>query len=199
MKYEITSDKSTPVERKLEVSVHSESLTEIWREELEKIKREVEVPGFRLGKAPMSIVEGRVGRIKIWEAVQETAKSRVIQEIVGQAEVKPLTPPKAEVVEEGDEDDSDYLDKPLNIKVTYFLPPPTPEEIERDLARRGKSLSPEHISPKDTVNPATGLPPDPRSVVPGAGIPPSPFSDSRPPETDVIMPPNESEDEFPED
>src|SRR3972149_5216238 len=102
MKYEITSDKSTPVERKLEVSVHSESLTEIWREELEKIKREVEVPGFRLGKAPMSIVEGRVGRIKIWEAVQETAKSRVIQEIVGQAEVKPLTPPEAEVVEEGD-------------------------------------------------------------------------------------------------
>ena len=190
MHYTILTDNKTPFERSLTVKVESESIEGIWKEELVRLRGEVEIDGFRLGKAPLRIVESKVGRDAIWERVRELVSHKVVDEIVKGSEKKPLTPPKYDYGDtkpiEGEKDSDDGKaeteietwepGKTFEFSVTYHLPPPTSEEIERDLMRgAGKEVPMSDVPGIETPQPPTVIPPDPRSEIPGSGILPTDF------------------------
>jgi FKBP-type peptidyl-prolyl cis-trans isomerase (trigger factor) len=176
MYYTILTDTQTPFERKLAIKVESESIEDIWKEELTRLRGEIEVDGFRLGKAPLRMVEGKVGREAIWERVRELVSHRVVEDIVRQSDKKPLTSPKYDFDEIDTEKGSPVIEvwklgKTFEFSVTYFLPPPSPEEIERDLLRGAGREAPTSETPGiETPQPPSVIPPDPRTEIPGSGI-----------------------------
>lgn len=176
MNYEIITDNRTPIERKVTVRVVSDSVEEVWVEELGRSARETEIPGFRKSKAPGKVVEGHVGRDVIWERVRGEVSRQVTNEIIRDEDPSPLAPPDIEFGDSGGENTikSSQIWKPgdsLEFIITYLLPPPTPEDIEKDLLRGAGAEIPGTSEPgiKPPSNAGTN-PPDPRSEIPGSGI-----------------------------
>jgi FKBP-type peptidyl-prolyl cis-trans isomerase (trigger factor) len=176
MHYSILTDTQTPFERRLTIKVEPETIEDIWKEELVRLRGEIEVDGFRLGKAPLRIVEGKVGRDSIWERVREIVSNRVVEDIVRQSDKKPLTSPKYDFDEKDPEKGSTAIEvwepeKTFEFSVTYFLPPPSPEDIERDLLRgAGREIPASEVPGIETPHPPSVIPPDPRTEIPGSGI-----------------------------
>jgi FKBP-type peptidyl-prolyl cis-trans isomerase (trigger factor) len=180
MNFEIVTDERTPIERKLRIRVESETVSDAWKQELKRLAGEVEVPGFRKGKAPSSVVENRVGREAIWKKVRQDVAHGVMRILLRDAKPEPLAPPKydftpskQETGESEDQIDADDIWEPgqtFKFKATYLLPPPTPEEIEVDLLKGHGIEEPEVSEPgMEVPKPPDVTPPDPRSDIPGSG------------------------------
>jgi len=176
MKFEIIYDDKTPIERRITVRVDSDSVEKVWREEVGKIGREVGVPGFRKGKAPARVVEGHVGRAAIWERVRDEVSRQVTNEIIRDADPAPLAPPTIEYGDSNDENtiESSKIWKPgdvLEVVITYLFPPPTPEDIERNLIKGIGAEIPDPLKPViEGATPPGTNPPDPRAQIPGSGL-----------------------------
>lgn len=178
MNIEIISDERTPIERRLLLRVDSESIEQLWDEELTRASREAKIDGFRQGKAPKHLVERHIGRSGIWDGVREKLIHEVESEIIRSASPGPLAPPKTEIKPKADCDADTWIWEPgqsVELTITYLLLPPTPEEIERDLMR---GIGSERRAPKESAPPqgpsSETLPPDPRAEIPGSGVPVDP-------------------------
>jgi len=57
MNYEIISDEKTPIERTIRLKVVPQYIMDFWKKELKRVSGEVQIPGFRKGKAPLKVVE----------------------------------------------------------------------------------------------------------------------------------------------
>jgi len=177
MDFEIVEEERTPIERRLFVRVESDSVEEIWDEEVLNLAEEAMIPGFRAGRAPLYLVENYVGKEDIWRRVREAIAGRVVRVLLAHASPPPLAPPSVDFREEpkgdGEETEGGAWEpgQALEFTVSYLLPPPTPEEIERDLIRGSAWEEPDEVDPwvEAPGTPST-IPPDPRSVIPGSGI-----------------------------
>jgi hypothetical protein len=173
MRYEIVEDERTPVERRLHLRVDAESVEAIWRDELRRLARETAVPGFRPGKAPLNLVERRLGREAVWTRVREAVVERVLGDLLAAASPAPLAPPTVEYGQGGDESGEESCweaGETFEFRASYLLPPPSPEEIERELMRGRGAESGERVAGQG--GPASQgpiIPPDPRSLIPGSG------------------------------
>jgi len=130
MHYEIISDEKTPIERTIRLKVLPEYVADFWKKELKRVSGEAQIPGFRKGKAPSKVVENHVGREEIWKQVRDDVAWAVVDEIVNQADKKPLVPPELDFDDVGDDTGVWKPGESLEFTMKYFLPPPTPEEIE---------------------------------------------------------------------
>ena len=174
MNYEILSDDRMAGERVIKVRVAAESVEEVWEEEVRRLAKDVSVPGFRKEKAPLGVVERHVGRESIWRSVREIVAGRVSGEMLRDVEPKPLAPPTFSYGEEGEEGEAANWQKgeEMVYVIAYLLPPPSPEEIERDLLRRSGIEEDEGKEAREENHKSSGsMPSDPRSVIPGIGIP----------------------------
>jgi FKBP-type peptidyl-prolyl cis-trans isomerase (trigger factor) len=169
MYYDIITDNSTPVERKLTVTVYPDMIREYWDKNISKLKKDITVQGFRKGTAPNHLVERHVGIKELIETVAEDVKVDVINDVVKNFSRKPMSPPRGEcvlLVSEGKK--SKFLQSNLEIEISYFLPPPTPEEIETDINRQHRVLTPGDPVQNETQDSSGGfLPDDPRKEVTG--------------------------------
>src|SRR5215472_11078816 len=82
-------------------------------EAFRRLAGRVDVPGFRRGRAPRSMVERMVGRDRIVEEALEQLVPDVVNEAIKQEKVEPYTRPRVESIE---------LD-PLRVKAVVGLVP----------------------------------------------------------------------------
>lgn len=103
---------------KLEVEVSGDELQEAFDAKLEKLAREVRIPGFRPGKAPMIMVRQRFGdEAIITDAVEEAIGGWFAAAAV-ELEIDPVERPKIDAGEELPE-----LGKPLSFTATVTVMP----------------------------------------------------------------------------
>jgi hypothetical protein len=175
MKFTILSDDKTPIERTLKIRVESEFIEQIWRQEVLRLAKETTLPGFRPGRAPPHLVERHIGRVEIWKYVRNIVARDVTQLLLKGAQPEPLTPPKIDFNGQGKGEEQKSKDvwtwgDRLEFTVNYFLTPPSPEDIERDLlSREGGELPETPLREFEDLCQPHGLPPDPRAQIPGSG------------------------------
>jgi trigger factor len=83
--------------KRLKIEIPAEVIEEEIRSSLEKLKTNSMIPGFRPGKAPLSIIEKRFGK-RVEGEVLDKLIPRMYVEALGEAALTPLTTP---VIEEG--------------------------------------------------------------------------------------------------
>lgn len=99
-----TVEQLSPTRVKINVEVPFDELKPDFDRAYQKIGQQVQIKGFRPGKAPARILELRVGRGAVLEEVVNGAVSAKWAEIVSAGEVHPLGRPEIEItkIEDGD-------------------------------------------------------------------------------------------------
>tara|TARA_B000000441_G_C21724253_1_gene341309 strand:- start:21 stop:302 length:282 start_codon:yes stop_codon:yes gene_type:complete len=79
--------------RKLEVEVESDRLDKEFDKAIKQYQKRLELPGFRKGKVPMSIVQSRYG-----ESIRSEVIGRILPELLQEAataeQLTPVAPPQ---------------------------------------------------------------------------------------------------------
>lgn len=114
MKVEVR--KEVPSRAVLEVEVSPEVVSRGIERALARLNQRVEIPGFRRGKAPKTLLERYVGKETIHDETVKQLVPEAYDQAVGQAGVKPIARPEIQIdpLEEG---------KPLRFVATVDLVP----------------------------------------------------------------------------
>jgi len=88
--YNINEDKDC--RRIIEAEIPKDKVDQKFDEVFKLIKKEAEIPGFRPGKAPMSVVRNRFGKDATAE-VGEALIEEAVEEILKEAKLNPISPP----------------------------------------------------------------------------------------------------------
>ncbi|MDQ3760850.1 MAG: trigger factor [Actinomycetota bacterium] len=99
-----TVEQLSPTRVKINVEVSFDELKPDFDRAYKKIAHQVQIPGFRPGKAPPRILEQRLGRGVVLEEVVNGVVPAKYAEIVSSGEVHPLSRPEIEItkIEDGD-------------------------------------------------------------------------------------------------
>jgi trigger factor len=96
MKYEIKEISS--IKRKAEVEVTPEEFDNYYAEALREIVKDVELPGFRKGKAPENLIEGKLSPATVLsEAAEHAIRDNWIK-IIKETKLEVVSPPQVEIV-----------------------------------------------------------------------------------------------------
>lgn len=101
----------------LTVTITPDEVKKAYGKALEKIAQEVEIKGFRKGKAPINLVEKEVDKKIIYEEVLKDLISDSYRKAVDQENIRPIIPPKVDLV--STEEGKDWV-----LKFTACLKPP---------------------------------------------------------------------------
>ena len=113
MKVEI--EEIGPCKKLLKVEIPKEKIDDEWQEQLKELCRMADLPGFRKGKAPRSLVERKFGD-KLMEDVKQKLVSSTYEEAVEKNKLSPVGEPEISDV-------NMELGKPLNFEVTMEVLP----------------------------------------------------------------------------
>lgn len=120
----------------LEVEVDAEKFDAALNKAIQKVAKNVNIPGFRKGKAPKAIIERHVGKDYLKEEALDIILPEVYPEAVAEAKIEPIDRPQVEVtqVEEG---------KPLIFKATVEVKPEVElgEYIGLEVEREEKEIT----------------------------------------------------------
>jgi trigger factor len=103
---------------KLAVEVPSEELKEAFDARLRQLVREMRIPGFRPGKAPVAMVRQRLGDEAILADAVEESMTRWFAQAMVDLDLDPVDRPEIELNDELPE-----LDKPLGFRATVTVMP----------------------------------------------------------------------------
>ena len=109
----VSSTELPPRQVSLDIEVEQERLDRAIDDAFRRLAGRVDVPGFRRGKAPRSMVERLIGRDRIVEEALDRLVPEVVSEAMQQEKVEPYTRPRVESIE---------FD-PLRLKAVVGLPP----------------------------------------------------------------------------
>lgn len=109
----VSSAELPPRQMSLDIEVEQERLDRAVDEALRRLAGRVDVPGFRRGKAPRSMVERMIGRDRIVEEALDRLVPEVVSEAMEQEKVEPYTRPRVESIEF----------EPLRLKAVVGLAP----------------------------------------------------------------------------
>ncbi len=98
---------------RLDIVADEEEFARAFERAFQRISRQVQVPGFRPGRAPRALVERRVGREFIVAEAQRDLMERLYQEALRQYELVPVSEPQVEI----------YQDEPLAFRVEVQVYP----------------------------------------------------------------------------
>jgi len=90
-----TVEELSPTKKRLKIEIPPEAIEEEIGSELRKLREKTKIPGFRPGKAPMSLIEKKFGKEVESEALQKLIP-RFYSESVAQAAIKPVSNPVLE-------------------------------------------------------------------------------------------------------
>ncbi|MFA5714134.1 MAG: trigger factor [Candidatus Paceibacterota bacterium] len=96
MKYEIKEISS--IKRKAEVEVTPEEFDNYYAEALREIVKDVELPGFRKGKAPENLVEEKLNPATVLSEASEHAIRDNWIKIIKETKIEVVSPPQVEIV-----------------------------------------------------------------------------------------------------
>src|SRR5438445_513099 len=109
----VSSTELPPRQVSLDIEVEQERLDRAVDDAFRRLAGRVDVPGFRRGKAPRSMIERMLGRDRIVEEALDKLVPEVVSEAIEQEKVEPYTRPRVESIE---------LD-PLRLKAIVGLAP----------------------------------------------------------------------------
>jgi trigger factor len=95
----VSSTELPPRQVAFDIEVEPERLDRAIDEAYRRLSGRVEVPGFRRGKAPRSMVERLIGRDRIVEEALDRLVPEVVSEAIQQEKVEPYTRPRVESIE----------------------------------------------------------------------------------------------------
>lgn len=113
MKVEI--EEIGPCKKLLKVEIPKEKIDDEWQEQLKELCRMADLPGFRKGKAPRSLVEKKFGD-RLMEDVKQKLVSSTYEEAVEKNKLSPIGEPEISDV-------NMELGKPLNFEVKMEVLP----------------------------------------------------------------------------
>jgi trigger factor len=109
----VSSTELPPRQVSLEIEVEQERVDRATDDAYRRLAGRVDVPGFRRGKAPRSMVERMIGRERILEDALEHLLPQLVADAMEQEKIEPYTRPRVETV------DFD----PLRVKAVVGLAP----------------------------------------------------------------------------
>jgi len=95
----VSSTELPPRQVSLAIEVEQERLDRAVDDAFRRLAGRVDVPGFRRGKAPRSMVERMIGRERIVEEALDRLVPEVVTEAIQQEKVEPFTRPRVESIE----------------------------------------------------------------------------------------------------
>jgi trigger factor len=95
----VSSTELPPRQVSLAIEVEPERLDRAMDDAFRRLAGRVDVPGFRRGKAPRSMVERMIGRDRIVEEALDLLLPQVVTEAMEQEKVEPFTRPRVESIE----------------------------------------------------------------------------------------------------
>ena len=105
---EIMELKKKGLEREFKIIVSSKDVTDKLNGSLVQISKDVEIEGFRKGKAPLNIVKQRFGPNALSQTLDELIKSTT-NEVIRKNNLKPAIKPKVDVKNFGEEKGLEYI------------------------------------------------------------------------------------------
>ncbi|MGP4976910.1 trigger factor [Brachybacterium tyrofermentans] len=128
------SEKLSPTRVKLTVEVPFDELKPAVAAATTKISEQVEIPGFRKGKVPATLVEQRFGRPAIMQEAVNDALPDFYQQAAAEAAIKPVGRPEVEVSEipglDGSEDGNLVFVVEQDVRPEIDLPDFSTYEVE---------------------------------------------------------------------
>jgi trigger factor len=109
----VSSNELPPRQVSLDIEVEQERLDRAVDDAYRRLAGRVDVPGFRRGKAPRSMVERLIGRDRIVEEALDHLVPEIVSEAIEQEKVEPYTRPRVESIEF----------EPLRLKAVVGLAP----------------------------------------------------------------------------
>lgn len=109
----VSSTDLPPRQVSLDIEVEQERLDRAMDDAFRRLAGRVDVPGFRRGKAPRSMVERMIGRDRIVEEALDRLLPEVVSEAMQQEKLEPYTRPRVESIEF----------EPLRLKAVVGLAP----------------------------------------------------------------------------
>ncbi len=109
----VSSTELPPRQVSLDIEVDQERLDRAMDEAYRRLAGRVDVPGFRRGKAPRSMVERMIGHDRIVEEALDRLVPEVVSEAMQQEKVEPYTRPRVDSIEF----------EPLRLKAVVGLAP----------------------------------------------------------------------------
>ena len=100
----ITQTLSKGLKREFEVVITNAEINKLVDEKLQNIAKEANLPGFRPGKVPVSVVKNRFGKQILGEVVRESVDN-ASKETLEKNNLTPASQPKIEIIsfEEGED------------------------------------------------------------------------------------------------
>ncbi len=95
----VSSIELAPRQVSLAIEVEQERLDRAVDDAFRRLAGRVDVPGFRRGKAPRSMIERMIGRERIVEEALDRLVPEVVTEAIEQEKVEPYTRPRVESIE----------------------------------------------------------------------------------------------------
>lgn len=90
--------KTATGEVQLTVTIPVQKVKAAYDKAFEEIAKELELPGFRKGKAPKKLVEEKIDKSKVYERVLQTLVPQAYIEAVKEHNLKPILSPKVELL-----------------------------------------------------------------------------------------------------
>src|SRR5690349_1498923 len=113
---QVTKEQAGPCTVKLDIEVEPEAVERAFERAYREFARFTNVPGFRPGKAPRSVLERYVNKERLNERVRELAAVPAYKEALDKEEIKPYGEPEVEF--------SDLAEgQPFQFKATVPMPP----------------------------------------------------------------------------
>lgn len=94
-----TVERESPTKLRLEIEVAPEELDPLYEATMKRLAGEINVPGFRKGKAPRALIESRVGEDAIRQEVLRDALPALYARAAGEESLRPVANPEIEVTD----------------------------------------------------------------------------------------------------
>jgi trigger factor len=105
---QVSIEQSGNIERKMTISVPAERVDSEISRQLQRLSKQVKVPGFRPGKIPMKIMRSRYLGQVMQDVIGDLIQSSY-QEALGQESLRPAGPPVIETSSGGEGKDLEYV------------------------------------------------------------------------------------------
>ena len=132
----VTQTLSEGLKREFEVIITKKEIKKLVDQKLENIAREANLPGFRPGKVPVSVVKNRFGKQVLGEVVRESVDT-VTKDTMEKNKLTPSSQPKIEIVsfEEGKDLKAKLL---VEVMPNFEIPDLSSLEITKPVVKVGE-------------------------------------------------------------
>lgn len=137
---QVTETKSDGLKRAYSLVVTAADLEAKTNEKLEGLRKDVQMKGFRKGKAPLALLKKQFGKSVLGEVVQETVESSVAGHLAEQGH-RPARQPEVKIANESFDEGDD-----LSVEIAYEMLPDIPELDYATIALERKTVEVEETA-----------------------------------------------------